>query len=351
MQRAFFLSCLFLITLLLPSLSIAGSDPIEVVETETGFYYTIKKGDTLWDLSQHFNNSSWLWPELWKENDQISNPHWIFPGERIRLYKKSGEQVISKVEQNIPTPVAPVTPIVPPDEGKRDAPYFLFTSIDSVGFIRKPPVQSLGTVFEVHGQKVLISEGDQIYIRPSDDAAAAALIPGSRHTLFRYRNPTDDRKSSETIGTQHYLLGVVEITAKQQDLAIAKVLKSFRAIEVGDAVMPFAHRHAKIELRPSTPGIDGAIINSEDHTVITGDNMLAFIDKGRADNIEVGQLYSIYGNKKLELKEEGIDEKMLPPVDFGTLFVLHTEETTSTVVITYSENSIESGERFRTPIQ
>jgi len=60
------------------------------VEHETGFYYTIQKGDTLWDLSERFSDSPWVWPELWKENSQIANPHWIYPGQRIRLYHKTG---------------------------------------------------------------------------------------------------------------------------------------------------------------------------------------------------------------------------------------------------------------------
>jgi len=54
------------------------------VEYEAGFYYTVKKGDTLWDLSQRFSDTPWQWPDLWHENQQLPNPHWIYPGERIR---------------------------------------------------------------------------------------------------------------------------------------------------------------------------------------------------------------------------------------------------------------------------
>jgi hypothetical protein len=77
--------------------------------------------------------------------------------------------------------------------------------------------------------------------------------------------------------------------------------------------------------------------------------VLAFIDKGRADNIEVGQQYSIYNVQKTVLENNQISSKTLPPVDFGTFLVLHTEQTTSTVIITSAAKHIAPGERFRTP--
>ena len=48
--------------------------------------YVIKKGDTLWDLSQRFLEDPFLWPRLWQSNQYITNPHWIYPGNPIRFY-------------------------------------------------------------------------------------------------------------------------------------------------------------------------------------------------------------------------------------------------------------------------
>ena len=83
---------------------------------------------------------------------------------------------------------------------------------------------------------------------------------------------------------------------------------------------------------------------------MTGEFVLAFIDKGRADNIQTGQQYSIYNKQKTVLEKNEISSKNLPPLDFGTFLVLHTEQTTSTVIITNAAKVIFAGERFRTPI-
>lgn len=53
--------------------------------------YTVKKGDTLWDISAHFLSSPWLWPTLWQANDYIKNPHLIYPGDQIHLVWVNGQ--------------------------------------------------------------------------------------------------------------------------------------------------------------------------------------------------------------------------------------------------------------------
>ncbi len=345
-------SILLTVLMLLPllfSTTAAAADKLEVVESETGFYYTVQKGDTLWDLSRQFNDSPWLWPELWEENDQIRNPHWIFPGERILLYRKSGEQVVPEVPTSKPIQPVPVKS-APVAEKRTERPYFVYSSIDRVGFIRKPAVTPTGRLLAVEGKKEMISEGDVIYVEPTADAGPGELIPGSRYTIYRTMAPTDARDSEETIGVQHYILGIAEVTRKAPDLATAKVIKSFHAIETGALLMPFTQRSPRVELKSSTPGIDGRIITSEEHSELTGDYTVAFIDKGLADNIAVGQQYSIY-NQKVVPELDGNGERRMPPVDFGSFLVLHTEQTTATVVVTNAFNNIPAGSQFRTPVE
>ncbi len=57
--------------------------------------YTVKRGDTLWDIATIFLNKPWLWPELWRTNTQIDNPHLIYPGDVIIVGMIDGEPVFS----------------------------------------------------------------------------------------------------------------------------------------------------------------------------------------------------------------------------------------------------------------
>ena len=47
--------------------------------------YTVKQGDTLWDISGLYLAQPWLWPQLWKLNPQLDNPHLIYPGDVLSL--------------------------------------------------------------------------------------------------------------------------------------------------------------------------------------------------------------------------------------------------------------------------
>jgi len=72
--------------------------------------YIVKEGDTLWDISKRFYNDPFLWPRLWQQNQYITNPHHISPGDRIRLYPY---RVLIETEE-VPPPIVDVEEKKPP---------------------------------------------------------------------------------------------------------------------------------------------------------------------------------------------------------------------------------------------
>src|SRR5512145_1126043 len=71
--------------------------------------YTVRPGDTLWDLSGRFLNNPWYWPKVWSYNPDITNPHWIDPGQLLRFYPSAEEAPVrvEPVAEAEPEPVAP----------------------------------------------------------------------------------------------------------------------------------------------------------------------------------------------------------------------------------------------------
>jgi hypothetical protein len=310
-----------------------AEESTEIVEQETGFYYTVQKGDTLWDLSQRFSDSPWLWPDLWKDNSQIPNPHWIYPGNRIRIYRKDWSK---KFE----------TPVEAVSSGEyatslESSIHYLYKKIDMVGFIKEEPVAPSAILFKVKDDKVLISQGDLVFLKKENKSA---FVPGSLYTIYRTFEPIQDESSGKTIGVQHYITGVLEIIKEDDTFVTGKVLKSFRAIAVNDKIMPYKESSEEIALSPITKEIEGTVIVSEENTTIFGDHDIAFINKGSKDGVLPGQFFRIFSRETVKPDPNSNERVTMGPQFFGALLVLHTEATTSTVVITKSENPISSGD-------
>jgi hypothetical protein len=206
-----------------------------------------------------------------------------------------------------------------------------------------------GVIFKVKDDNRLISAGDLVFIRSQGDITP--FTAGSKYSVYRILKPVIDPKTEALIGTQHYLTGVVEIMKIAPRFAVARVIQSYRTIEVGNLLMPYKRRSPKIELTQSRKGLNGQLIIAEEHENIIGENDIAFIDKGSKDDVKLGQQYSIYYQEKQRFDMESKEDVLLTQIVYGKLLVLHTEETTSTVLITRSDKSITPGAKICSPIE
>ena len=306
----------------------------KALELESGLYYTIQRGDTLWDISEHFYDSPWVWPDLWEENRRIANPHWIYPGNRIRIFSREELETMVQAKAEA-EPKAVVQ--------RQEPPYYLYPSIDSVGFIRKKPVTPSGAIFKAKEDKVMISQRDLVYVRAIGNVAFEA---GDRFTVLRTLEPLKDKDTETLIGIQHYILGILEITEVEPKFSIARVVQSYRHIELNDLLIPHEPRSPKITLAESEEGLKGKIIAAEEHQAIFADTVV-FVDKGCKDGVQVGQSYSIYYQEKEYLDPKRKESILLSPVDFGKILVLHTEATTATALVTMTEKAIHPGATIR----
>ena len=323
--------------LLVVAFSLEAAEREKAFEHETGFYYTVQKGDTLWDLSQKFSDSAWLWPEMWRENSQIANPHRIYPGERIRLFRRKGAQKIAEAKTGQPVMVKP---------SLDDLIHYNYTALDQVGFIRKTMVAPHGAIFKVQETKEMIHTGDIVYIRPE---GSTQLVPGKRYTIYRALDPIKDRRTNAYIGIQHLLTGVVEITQVEPRYAIGTIIESYRPIELEDMLMPYYRRLPNVTIKDSPKGLKGRIIDAEEHNRLIGHNMIAFMDKGRKDGVHPGQFYNVYYQVEERIHPKGEDKILLLPVNFAEILVIHTENTTATVIVTNADKEFEPGATLQSP--
>ena len=298
---------------------------------EFGIYYTAKKGETLVDVSKRFFDSEAYWPQLWKDNKSIQNPYDLKEGDRICLYQKAGTQKI---------PLRLLSPRVLGTE----APFAIFSPIEAAGFVRPEPAKPIGSLFKVIGDKVIIADGDEVFLWKTEGEPFEA---GGRYTVFRTQ-PIPGSLAPPELGVHHYLTGVVEVTDVKPQYAVATVIKSYRPIKINDLIMPHEKRTPIIPLARCQKGLNGTIVASEENLKLMGDGHIAFIDKGRRDGVSPGQQYLICEYDK-RIKPGTHQEVTVGPIDFGTILVLLAEERVATVAITQTDRKVSAGDRFRAP--
>jgi len=215
--------------------------------------YTIKKGDTLWDISSKFLKDPFLWPTLWQRNPYITNPHWIYPGNPVRLsaIKEEPEKVaeekpkeiakepeVKKVEPPPPPPIekkAEVVAEVKPPKAEEKPLYF--PEIRSAGFMSDIAYRGIGIVLESKEGKNLMSGGDIIYLAFK---TSEPILIGNKYTVFRaseeLRHPVTEKK----VGRKYNIMGNIQVIDQHGNFFTAKVIESFDAIQKGDLIKPYS---------------------------------------------------------------------------------------------------------------
>jgi hypothetical protein len=324
--------------LIFPSKPFANPDDSGILKLEDGFYYIVKKGDTLWDVSAKFFNTPWYWPGLWSENDvaiSSQNPHWIYPGQKLRLALRE-EAPLPLLPPAIPEPkpVAIVEATPPPP------PSFTFSPIHKVGFITPQPADPSGHLLSATEAKEMISSGDRVYIQP----AQGRLLPiAGRYIVYgkpeRVQDPDHRRKSA---GFLHHISGIIEITEYRNDLTIGNVTHAFRPMQARDGLFPIPQRNPQIPMRPPVSGLEGKIIAGDLGQVMFAEGDLLYINLGEKDGVLPGQEYHLIEEKEINPTgaKKDIRKDRIP---FGAIFILDVREQASAAVVIDSRKDARLG--------
>jgi len=330
-----------LFTVLLVMTAVAGSHQA-FAQGEEPTVYVVKKGDTLWGLSDRFIKDPYYWPNLWANNPIITNPHLIFPGEKVKIYP---DRIV--FEGAPPAPAArEVKPEVPPLPTKAGAeemtPERTFLVRGGTGLLLEKEVKPAGYIIATHQNRQLMGEDDIVY---TDIGRSQKAKVGDRFSIFKNMGPISHPVTNFIMGDKIIPLGALQLSEMEEKASRAIMTKSFMEIGAGSYLMPYRDRRREVVMKASSRELSGYIIDTQtgNKAIAAGD--IAFLDLGSSQGVEAGNM--LYVAREVVPDQQYVHGAVdkLPAEVVGALVVVETGEKTSTALVIKSIDTIYIGDR------
>ena len=299
--------------------------------------YTVNRGDTLWDISNKELKDSFLWPKVWKENPEVRNPDRIYPGQKIRiplfLLQKEIKPEIKPIE--VPRPVAmPEKPKVREEQHlavKAEPPkekYILNKHIFLASGYIAQKIPSVGMIEDTPTGRSIIGKDDYGFIKTDKP-----VQKGDKFYIFHVTEQVRHPKTGRKLGYLIDVVGTAEVVGQEKnDSAKVIITSAYADISTGYYLSNYYEPEPPIEPEhPRKPDVSGYIVASKHLHLINVPYDIAYIDKGRRDGLEAGDLLATLEQGKHRIYN-------------GILQVINPRETTSTVIIKKSTDSLTKGD-------
>ncbi|MFN0252256.1 MAG: LysM peptidoglycan-binding domain-containing protein [Kofleriaceae bacterium] len=314
---------------------------VESIESHAGpipELHVVRTGDTLWDISSYYFANAWEWPKVWSYNPQITNPHWIYPGDLVRLLPRG--MFVSNVPDSDPEQVQPVKP---PDELPAPA-RRTGVGIRQTAFVEKKDLDQSIVIDGSVDEKVLLGDGDSVYLSYPEGKPPAV---GKRYSI--YIPGAQVAHGSNTFGAYVKVIGTVEVVSvKENKRARGVIVQANQEIERGAKVGPLAKQFRNVP--PVTPKVDaqGQIIGLLTREQLIGDGEIVFVALGKGSGIEVGnRMYVVRrgdGRPELMAEDVGKDDRRFPARALGEVVIVEVGEKVSIALVTLSVQEMSVGD-------
>lgn len=319
--------------------------------------YVVKKGDTLWGISNMFLSNPAYWPEIWDKNQKVQNPHLIYPGDVLYIYQGS-----KKVKRSDGSIIEKMVPQMRIERKGMDgspistlAPFLIWSHALDKDTIDKSPY-----IVGADGATLLFEKGQTVYVRNLADRHS-----GGRYAIYHKEEMLIDPDTNKELGYEVTYTGFLEVEkpALGADVAVATVANSIREIRPGDKLLAEKDETNQLTAPIQRPKhkVRGTIISMFDANIISAESMVITINKGAKHGIKAGYTLGVFSppriiedpiamaKKEFKFLPNEHEKLTLPPERTATAIVYKVLNDISYAIITGSTNTVKKGYKIGNP--
>ena len=266
----------------------APANTAQLIRPDAPMNYTVKRGDTLWDIAAVFLRDPWFWPEIWQINPQVENPHLIYPGDVLSLaYGANGDARVMISQYS----GARLQPRLRSET--LDGPIDTLPSSAIPAFLSKPSVLSKEQALQAphilafRDEHMIGGTGHEIYVRNLN----AGL--NQRYIVMNVGDPIRDIGSREIIGYQAAYVATAVVNAPGE-VSKAVLTEGAREALEGDRLIE-QEGETSLTFTPHAPTtqVDGQIIAIADEATQIGPYQVVVLNRGSNHGLSPGTVLPI----------------------------------------------------------
>ena len=333
--------------------------------------HLVQRGDTLWDLCNRYYQNPWAWPKVWSYNPQIANPHWIYPGDQLRLTNATASTESGGLKTLSLAPRQSSTLGAGGSSLRRGPPIVSGTVfLRDQGYLGDPKRDVWGELIGSDEEQMMLAEGNHVVLnlRPG-----VKVTKGQELTVFSsVRQPENVEGARKPPGEIVAIRGTVKVIDFNPDTHMARAMltESVDVVERGAMVGPVGRRFDVVPPLKTSAKVAARVLTSIYPNVYIARDQIAFLDKGSEDGLLQGsRLFvlrkgdswraSLTTASKMTTRrmlinspeQAGVedtpihgDNDKFPEDTIAELRVLRTEKYSSIALVTASKREVVSGD-------
>lgn len=325
-----------------------GGIPLNPSHPET---YTVKRGDTLWDISSMFLRDPWYWPEIWYVNPQVENPHLIYPGDVLTLVYIDGKPQLRMSRGESAAGTDRLSPRIREEqmtEAVNTIPYAAIAPFLSKGMIlTKDEIKGLPYIVALRDGRLVGASGNDAYVRGKVGGEQ------STYSVVHIGDKLKDPDDGDVLGYEGVFVADGRIR-RTGDPATLELNNSQREAVKGDRLVT-QNDPLPLNFQPRAPDrpVDGRIVHVIDGVTQIGQYQVIVINRGARHGLAPGHVLSVWqsGGKVSDTIDSGLfgSKVQLPDERAGTLMVFKTYDRLSYALVMQAEAPIHTLDKVRNP--